>query len=909
MSFVGSMFQDSRGAGYQAGDARILDPVSTDREIAAQNKSMEALAQQQAFVNALQGQNGLGNQSSVFNQQQALANQMQGVANGTGPNPALAQLNQTTGNNIANQAALMAGQRGSNANAGLMARQAAMMGGNLQQQAVGQGATLQAQQQLAAMNALQNQQASMGNLASQQVNQQGTAVQGLTGNTQQQQQMLLNSIAAQNNAHVGMQSNINAANSNIANTNTKGQQQMFGGFMNSLMNPSTGASTGGMMTKSGFVRAYADGGEVSPQDEAIPVQTAPAPQTPVVQAAPMYLENASMPPMQAPAPTPTAMSLVTPPTLDMPNKPQSFVAQALQPQAPVDATPNYNDDDSKGEAAMFKAGGSIPNGIKKSITGGITSGTSLMGGSGGSSGGGSGGMLGNIMGMIGGMNKGGPVVPGKAVVKGDNPVNDNVPAVLSPGEIVIPRSIAQHANAPELAAEFVKKVLANSKKKSGNFADGGEVDDDAEVAAAMQAKEPPAESVEPTAPQAAPAPQNLSPDYTDKLAGDYNKQKQDVLNLGKLQGQASLQAANAIGQNISDIQKQFEIDQAKLADVDAQRQAFQNDVINAKIDPNRFVNNQSLGQRVMTTIGLMLGGIGSGLAGQQNNALAYLNKQIDNDIDAQKADIGKKQNLLTANMQQFKDIRDAQAMTKAHMLDIAKLKLEQIAAQSNDPIVRQRAALQADQIGLLADQTIGPLKYKQQVLGMAALGSADADPVTLVQHIVPPASQGKVIEQIAKAKHITENLDSMMKNFDQVAKDSRFMTGGRPLYGTVLTSPSKKVMASLEDPILKDEFGKVNPIVQKGIEDLHPKWGDSDEAVQIKRKAYKQFIMDKLIDAENTAKAHNINLKNYSATNPIRNALKKAGPNAEAMLMWAQKNPSDPRAQLFLKKIGAVDGE
>lgn len=53
-------------------------------------------------------------------------------------------------------------------------------------------------------------------------------------------------------------------------------------------------------------------------------------------------------------------------------------------------------------------------------------------------------------------------VPGKASVAGDSPKNDTVPARLSPGEIVIPRSIAQHPNAPDMAAKFVAAVMAKS---------------------------------------------------------------------------------------------------------------------------------------------------------------------------------------------------------------------------------------------------------------------------------------------------------------------------------------------------------------------------------------------------------------------------------------------------------------
>jgi hypothetical protein len=84
-----------------------------------------------------------------------------------------------------------------------------------------------------------------------------------------------------------------------------------------------------------------------------------------------------------------------------------------------------------------------------------------------------------------GMASGGPVfaadghVPGQAVVAGDSPTNDVVPAALSPGEIVIPRT---HAHSPEAAASFVEAL----QRKQGGYAnvararayaDGGEVEE------------------------------------------------------------------------------------------------------------------------------------------------------------------------------------------------------------------------------------------------------------------------------------------------------------------------------------------------------------------------------------------------------------------------------------------------
>lgn len=54
-------------------------------------------------------------------------------------------------------------------------------------------------------------------------------------------------------------------------------------------------------------------------------------------------------------------------------------------------------------------------------------------------------------------------VPGKAEVPGDSYANDKVPAMLSPGEIVVPRSKAKD---PEKAKEFIDHIMGSEKSES-----------------------------------------------------------------------------------------------------------------------------------------------------------------------------------------------------------------------------------------------------------------------------------------------------------------------------------------------------------------------------------------------------------------------------------------------------------
>jgi hypothetical protein len=202
-------------------------------------QTQQGIEQQQQFLNALQAQNGAQNQTNVFNQ-------MQGIADGTGPNPAMAMLNNQTGANIAAQSAMMAGQRGSSANPALMARQIANQGANTQQQAVGQGAALQAQQSLGALN-------QMGGIAGQQVAQQGQAVGALNQATQNQHQNLMGSVAAENAAKAGVAANINTAQAGLAGIGQQAAGNLVGNIMGGAGAAATMMGKGGVASSAGGV--------------------------------------------------------------------------------------------------------------------------------------------------------------------------------------------------------------------------------------------------------------------------------------------------------------------------------------------------------------------------------------------------------------------------------------------------------------------------------------------------------------------------------------------------------------------------------------------------------------------------------------------------------------------------------
>lgn len=356
--------------------APTTNPTNAGQLNSAYGQTQTGLNQAQDYYSQAAGQNGFQNQSNVYNQ-------LQGVANGQGANPALAQLNETTRQNVNNQAALMASQRGSSANPGMVARQAAMQGAGIQQQAAGQAATMSAQQQLAAMQA-------MGNIANTQVGQQ---YQGLGMYNQAAQNEQANLLGAQgnfNNVSAGMQGNINNNNATL-----------IGSGLSALGGGASGVAAA-MMARGG--------------------------------------------PVPAPAPKNFAMGGPTGGSFSDYLSSNTSAQQTL-PLSPlleggsVNTSNTFNDFASAGKLA----GKAYKNRNQNQGPPGVSNDTGPA-------------MGGDVYASKG------MKVPGKASVKGDSLKNDTVPAMLSPGEVVIPRHIMQSKDPINNSAKFVAAILAKQHK-------------------------------------------------------------------------------------------------------------------------------------------------------------------------------------------------------------------------------------------------------------------------------------------------------------------------------------------------------------------------------------------------------------------------------------------------------------
>lgn len=189
---------------------------------------------------------------------------------------------------------------------------------------------------------------------------------------------------------------------------------------------------------------------------------------------------------------------------------------------------------------------------------------------------------------------------------------------------------------------------------------------------------------------AAPSAQAQANTYTMPGLAQQEKAAQIQAGVAGDLGKAQEAALTDYKNQMERFQRGADNERARLDDEQAQ---LQKSITEGKIDPKHYFNNMDTTHRVMTAIGLILGGIGSGLTKGPNVALQMMDKAIDRDIDAQKAELGKKQNLLSINFQKYHNLQAAEAATRLHYNTILSTQLQAAQAKSQSPLAQ--AALQS----------------------------------------------------------------------------------------------------------------------------------------------------------------------------------------------------------------------
>ena len=220
-----------------------------------------------------------------------------------------------------------------------------------------------------------------------------------------------------------------------------------------------------------------------------------------------------------------------------------------------------------------------------------------------------------------------------------------------------------------------------------------------------------------------------------------------------------------------------------------------------KIDPNNYYNSKSTPGKISTAIGLILGGLGGALTGQENPALKFMNEQIDRDIEAQKMDLGRKKSLYEFNLQRLGNAQAAQNMTRINLLDKAALDFKKAEGTASGPVVKARAAQAASLVKQQVDQLKAQQAQRQAVMGMAA--QPGGDPSKLVPFLVPKERQAEVYKEIKKAQDMQQDAPLLMNLFDRASKDVGVTSA-------LIEPESKQALRNAYLKHLKDDVGRIN---------------------------------------------------------------------------------------------------
>ena len=268
-----------------------------------------------------------------------------------------------------------------------------------------------------------------------------------------------------------------------------------------------------------------------------------------------------------------------------------------------------------------------------------------------------------------------------------------------------------HKTMPRIQVEQLKRLKMNEGGRIGIHIPGGEkrakmsdAGDPADAAAEQDVPVTQADAAPVQAPQGQPNPAvgMAQPDVSAPMPA----QQPYAPNVDPQTGQTNSEAVNANAQATAQNQGQVNAAAAQaeipqnVAYIKAMQQVAQeqqdayNDIAKHTsdfaqhmqgVDPQHFVKNMPGGEKVATSLGLLIGGFTQGFHGGANPASDWLNNQINRDIDAQKNAQDVNKTVYGAYRQLYGDSTAAINATKASMADIYAQMGKQIALKYGTP--------------------------------------------------------------------------------------------------------------------------------------------------------------------------------------------------------------------------------
>lgn len=297
-------------------------------------------------------------------------------------------------------------------------------------------------------------------------------------------------------------------------------------------------------------------------------------------------------------------------------------------------------------------------------------------------------------------------------------------------------------------------------------------------------------------------------------------------------------------------------------ELEMERQGFLKDMQDQKIDAGRFMANMSTGTKIRTAIGLILGGIGGGLTHTDNPVDRYLQMQINNDIEAQKANLGKTESLLKANYQSFGNLKDATDMTRVMQMDFLSNQLKQEAAKQSGPMAKANLLRAAGKLDMDAAPIVSQMAARKTLA--SGMQQGRVAPEQVIRLIVPKEEQANATKQLQEAQMGYHARDNALSAFDKVAKLNTAANR------TMSPIQSGRQIDALQQPTVamlsKELAGKFTEADAHALSSQWPQAGDDAQTAAIKRQQFEKIISEKLHFPE--LKKWGIDLSSQARYNP-----------------------------------------
>lgn len=316
-------------------------------------------------------------------------------------------------------------------------------------------------------------------------------------------------------------------------------------------------------------------------------------------------------------------------------------------------------------------------------------------------------------------------------------------------------------------------------------------------------------------PPAPSVPQQQMP----SMGGMTGRFEQAIGAAAKAQEAEAQAKVTAYEQSLPIMEKAAQNYQQSMMKLQQQADSLSMGIAEGKVDPNRYWNSLSTGSKIGAIVGVMLGGLGAGIAGhpQKNLGFEAFQNAVDKDIALQKDSLGRKQSMLSDNFKMQGNLIAAESATRAQYESLLQGKLSLAAAKSQSPIVR--ANLEKE----LLDSRVRMMQYLQPV------AKSNAERVInqhLIQYGVMPEEAGTLPDDVRKTLVTLPDRRMVPVGSEKNANKGSDVTYRRNVLGAnigrlkqivsktgtfELTGPAEAMMEGLINDIATDYAKMVDP--------------------------------------------------------------------------------------------------